>query len=73
MTDWADDIASDIVDDISYEDDRPKKERPIAAALRKAKADGIRWAADMQSSGPFCINTKEQFYEWADKIEKGQA
>ena len=67
--DWADEIASNVFSehghDVGYLTDG------YAAALRKAKADGVRWAADVLGQPPLGV-PHDKLKDWADKIERGE-
>lgn len=80
MMDWADEIANQILDGSDHEaltifaseSDRVK----IAAALRKAKADGMREAVEIVDMAPQHLmqrQTLDYLRARAAEIEKGQA
>ncbi len=74
--DWADKIAEETVssafDDYGYIEDQGDLcdafRQAAAKALRKAKADGVRLAAD-QWENPIYDEFKKTLYEMAGKIE----
>jgi methionine synthase II (cobalamin-independent) len=77
MNDWADEIANKIVD---FGWDSEELATDIAKALRKAKADGMREAAEYAQTSGLALNAGDQcgaaadycdeLRTLADKIEK---
>ena len=80
MTDWADDIAGRLQDDLDNSDQcehHVALPYGLAPALRKAKADGMRMASELCGSDNYFPDHDRWFlehrlFEQADKIEKGE-
>jgi hypothetical protein len=72
--DWANEIARDLTDNWTYSHGVDSSK--IAAALRKAKADGMREAAkrmDGMLSLVYFTDELSKLYSLADKIERNDA
>ena len=73
QTDWAEEIVEQLICSARVDTDRgDRSHERVAAALRKAKADGIRQAIaylEKDSKG----DVFQYLYQQADAIEKGQS
>ena len=71
MTDWADDEGKRVAQD-GWLDSKPLHEH-IAAALRKAKADGMREAADVARDVRFSVRQGKNAQAHIEKLLRDRA